>query len=110
MAFGSATLDYNQYLYLTATGRNDWTSTIPKGANCFFYPSVSSSFIFTDAFPALQRVFISGKLRAAYARWARTRTPTPTCPSLEYKTTSYGGYGFGFWGPNRDLRPEFATS
>jgi hypothetical protein len=52
-AFGQATFDYKDYLFLTVTGRNDWTSTIPRGANSFFYPSVSTSFIFTDAFPSL---------------------------------------------------------
>ncbi|HEX8851806.1 MAG TPA: TonB-dependent receptor plug domain-containing protein [Gemmatimonadaceae bacterium] len=35
-AFGSATANYNNYLYVTVTGRNDWTSTIPIGANSFF--------------------------------------------------------------------------
>ena len=64
--FGQVVLDYNKYLYLTVTGRNDWTSTIPQGANSFFYPSVSSSFVFSDAFPAIGR-HMTGKLRAAYA-------------------------------------------
>ena len=40
--FGQATLNYQDYLYLTATGRNDWTSTIPQERNSFFYPSVST--------------------------------------------------------------------
>jgi hypothetical protein len=30
--------------------------------------------------------------------------------SLEAKTSSYGGYGYGFTGPNPSLRPEFAKS
>jgi TonB-linked SusC/RagA family outer membrane protein len=107
--FGSATLDYNNYLYLTATGRNDWTSTIPKGRNSFFYPSVSGSFIFSDAFPMVGRV-MTGKLRAAYAEVGKDARPYAYRPSLEYKTTSYGGYGYGFTGPNLDLKPEFARS
>jgi TonB-linked SusC/RagA family outer membrane protein len=107
--FGSATLDFNHYLYLTATGRNDWTSTIPKGRNSFFYPSVSSSFIFSDAFPAVGRV-MTGKVRAAYAEVGKDARPYAYRPSLEYKTTSYGGYGYGFTGPNLDLKPEFARS
>ena len=107
--FGSATLDYNRYLYLTLTGRNDWTSTIPKGRNSFFYPSVSSSFIFSDAFPSVGRV-MTGKLRAAYAEVGKDARPYAYRPSLEYKTTSYGGYGYGFTGPNLQLKPEFARS
>jgi TonB-linked SusC/RagA family outer membrane protein len=108
-AFGSATVDYNRYLYLTVTGRNDWTSTIPQGANSFFYPSVSSSFVFSDAFPAVGN-FMTGKLRAAYAEVGKDARPYAYRPSLQYKTTAYGGYGYNFWGPNLGLKPEFARS
>ena len=107
--FGQAVFDYNKYLYLTVTGRNDWTSTIPKGANSFFYPSISSSFVFSDAFPSIGR-FMTGKLRAAYAEVGKDARPYAYRPSLEFKTTSYGGYGYGFTGPNLDLKPEFARS
>jgi TonB-linked SusC/RagA family outer membrane protein len=108
-AFGEVVLDFKDYLYLTGTGRNDWTSTIPKGRNSFFYPSVSTSFVFSDAFPSIQR-FMSGKLRAAYAEVGRDARPYAYRPALQYKTTSYGGYGYDFWGPNFALRPEFAKS
>ncbi len=108
-AFGQAVVDYNKYLYLTVTGRNDWTSTIPQGANSFFYPSISSSFIFSDAFPAIGR-HMTGKLRAAYAEVGKDARPYAYRPSLEFKTTSNGGYGYGFTGPNLDLKPEFARS
>jgi len=107
--FASATLDYNRYLFVTATGRNDWTSTIPQGENSFFYPSVSSSFVFSDAFPAIGD-FMTGKVRAAYAEVGRDARPYAYVPALESKTTSFGGYGYGFTGPNPNLRPEFARS
>jgi TonB-linked SusC/RagA family outer membrane protein len=107
--FGQATFDYKDYLFLTLTGRNDWTSTIPKGANSFFYPSVSTSFIFSDAFPSVSR-FMTGKLRAAWAEVGKDARPYAYAPSLEYKTTSHGGFGAGFTGPNPNLKPEFATS
>src|SRR5437763_5816819 len=47
--FGSATLSYRDYLYVTATGRNDWNSTLPPNNNSYFYPSVGASFVFSDA-------------------------------------------------------------
>ncbi len=108
-AFGSATLAFKELLYLTVTGRNDWTSTIPKERNSFFYPSISSSFVFSDAFPAIGR-HMTGKLRAAYAEVGKDARPYAYRPSLEYKSTSYGGYGYSFWGPSLDLKPEFAKS
>ena len=107
--YGQATIDFNKYLYVNLTGRNDWTSTIPKGKNSFFYPSISTSFIFSDAFPAISR-FMTGKLRAAYANVGKDAKPYAYRPSLEYKTTTNGGYGYGFTGPNLDLKPEFAKS
>lgn len=107
--FAKAVLDYRDFLYLTVTGRNDWTSTIPIGHNSFFYPSISSSFVFSDAFPAVRR-FVTGKVRVAYAEVGKDARPYAYRPSLQYKTTAYGGYGYNFWGPNLDLRPEFARS
>lgn len=108
-AFGSLTADYDKYLYLTVTGRNDWTSTIPIGSNSFFYPSVSGSFIFSDALPSIGR-FVNGKLRAAYAEVGKDARPYAYLPALEFKATSFGGYGYGFTGPNLQLKPEFARS
>ena len=108
-AFGQMTLNWKDYLFFNATGRNDWTSTIPKGRNSFFYPSFSSSFIFSDAFPGIRR-FMTGKLRAAVASVGKDARPYAYRPALQYKTTSYGGYGYNFWGPNLDLKPEFARS
>lgn len=105
--FGQAQLDFRHYLYFNATGRNDWTSTIPEGQNSFFYPSFNSSFVFSDAFPSVSK-YLTGKLTAAYAEVGRDAKPYAYVPALEYKTTSYGGYGYGFWGPNRALKPEFA--
>ncbi|MEZ5082082.1 MAG: SusC/RagA family TonB-linked outer membrane protein [Bacteroidales bacterium] len=43
-------LSYDKYLYLDLTGRNDWTSTLPSYANSYFYPSISLSFIASEAF------------------------------------------------------------
>ncbi len=108
-AFGSVSANYRDYLFVQVTGRNDWTSTIPQERNSFFYPSVNSSFIFTDAMPSLGN-FMTGKLRAGYAEVGRDARPYAYRPALEFKTTSFGGYGYGFTGPNLNLRPEFARS
>jgi TonB-linked SusC/RagA family outer membrane protein len=107
--FGQAVLDYRNYLYVTVTGRNDWSSTLPRGANSFFYPSVATSFVFSDAFPSVGR-FMTGKFRAAYAGAGKDARPYADAPVLEAKTTSFGGYGAGFTGPNPRLKPEFARS
>ena len=111
--FSRATLNYNDYLYITGTIRNDRTSTIPVDRYSFWYPSISTSFVFTDVpvfKDALSKIFTSGRIRAAYAEVGKDARPYAYRPSLEYKATVGGGYGYGFTGPNLDLKPEFAKS
>ena len=62
-----ATLDlsYKNYLYLTATGRNDWYSTLAPGKTNYFYPSLSGSFVFSELLH--MEALNMGKLRVGYA-------------------------------------------
>ncbi len=69
--FGDLTLNYKDYLFLNATGRNDWSSSLPKKNNSYFYPSVSASFIVTDAFKLKSDVLTFAKLRTSFARVGR---------------------------------------
>ncbi|GAB3505388.1 TonB-dependent receptor [Spirosoma knui] len=66
--FGSATVSYNDYLFLTATARNDWFSTLAESNRSILYPSVTGSFVFSQAFPKLPEWISFGKIRAAYAQ------------------------------------------
>ncbi len=57
--FGDVTAGYNNYLFLYFSGRNDWTSTLAKGNNNYFYPAFGLSFVITDAFEGLQNKVLS---------------------------------------------------
>lgn len=48
--FGELKLSWQDALFLTATGRNDWSSTLPADKRSFFYPSLGASAIVTDLF------------------------------------------------------------
>lgn len=48
-AFFSASFGYKNWAYLDVTGRNDWSSTLPKTNRSYFYPSVSLSAILSEA-------------------------------------------------------------
>ncbi|MCB0692415.1 MAG: SusC/RagA family TonB-linked outer membrane protein, partial [Saprospiraceae bacterium] len=70
--FGTVDFGYKDYLYLTLTGRNDWSSTLinpnaefDAGAISFFYPSVSLSLDLAEAFKISYLDYC--KLRASYA-------------------------------------------
>lgn len=47
---GSATLSWEQKYILEFQARNDWSSTLPKKNNSYFYPGVSFTWNFTDDF------------------------------------------------------------
>ncbi len=66
--YGSAKLNFKDYLYAEFTGRNDWFSVIYSSPNNnAFYPAASLGFIFSDAFNIKNDVFTYGKLRASWA-------------------------------------------
>ncbi|AMM52051.1 hypothetical protein TH61_13850 [Rufibacter sp. DG15C] len=114
-AFFDAKADYKNYLFLNVTGRNDWTSTLPKKNRSFFYPSVSTSFVFSEPL-ALEsnRFFNFGKVRASWAEVGKDTQP--------YRVGTYFGAASGFPFGNRngfvvsttlgdpELKPETTTS
>lgn len=77
--YGSAQINYDGYLYLDATVRNDWSSTLSKENRSFFYPSVSLSYVFTDMLSQMGATmpnwFNFGKLRASYAQVGNDLAP-----------------------------------
>jgi outer membrane receptor protein involved in Fe transport len=75
--YGQAELSYNDYAFVTVTGRNDWSSTLPQNANSYFYPSVSGSYVFTQAIPSLNfgGLLNYGKLRAGWSRVGNDADP-----------------------------------
>ncbi|MEZ4909436.1 MAG: SusC/RagA family TonB-linked outer membrane protein [Saprospiraceae bacterium] len=64
---GDIRFDYKDFLYLSITGRNDWSSTLPKENRSFFYPSVSLSYILTNSLIKENDVLSYAKLRASIA-------------------------------------------
>ncbi|KAA9354808.1 SusC/RagA family TonB-linked outer membrane protein [Larkinella humicola] len=73
--FASATLGYKKVLYLTATGRNDWASTLRQTGNfSYFYPSIAGSFIFSDVLAKTNWLTL-GKARLSYARVGNDADP-----------------------------------
>ncbi len=63
--FGTLNFDYNGYFFIEGTVRRDRTSTMNPDNNAFVYPSVNSSFLFSEAFE-LPSWIDYGKLRASW--------------------------------------------
>ncbi|MBD1428222.1 SusC/RagA family TonB-linked outer membrane protein [Sphingobacterium litopenaei] len=85
--FGSASLGYKNMLYLSVTGRNDIVSSMPRNNRSFFYPSIASSFIFTELDAVNNDILTFGKIRASYAEVGQAGTYYETY----YERPSYGG-------------------
>ena len=110
-AYGEVGVSYKDIVYLTATGRNDWSSTLPVKNWSYFYPSVSGSFIFTQLLPA-NNILSFGKLRASWARVGKDANPyaTNTYENPPITIGSYMGVGNQYYSGNPDLIPEIQSS
>ena len=89
--FGEANIDYNNILYLTVTGRQDWFSVLNPGFNSIFYPSVGASFILSDV--VKMPTFLNYvKLRSS---WAEVGSATVNSGSINqtYGVSTINAYG-----------------
>lgn len=68
-------LGWDDYLFLELTGRNDWSSTLPPRSNSYFYPSVSLSFIVTEALNINPKWMNFWKLKGSIANSATDTDP-----------------------------------
>lgn len=70
--YGSGQLNWDGYLFLDATFRNDWSSALSKANHSYFYPSVTTSIVFSEMITknggTLPSWLSYGKLRASYAQ------------------------------------------
>lgn len=66
---------YKNWAFLTLTGRNDWSSTLPQGANSFFYPAVTGSVVLTDALGMNSSALPFLKLRAGWSQVGNDTAP-----------------------------------
>lgn len=109
--FGYVDLGYKNMAYLNFSARNDWTSTLQKPYNSFFYPSVSLSVIASEIIPMPQ--FISFfKLRSSYAKISSEVDPYYTIPVYSSGTSWSGTSSLNLPGTiiTPDIRPRTTIS
>ncbi|MDR1939117.1 MAG: SusC/RagA family TonB-linked outer membrane protein [Tannerellaceae bacterium] len=106
--FGMLTLSYNDFLYLEGTVRQEKTSTLAKGNNSFFYPSVNMSYIFSESLKNNRPSWFDyGKIRASYGIVGNA--PEVYAANMAYTQSSISGFIYntvaGELG-NETIRPE----
>lgn len=112
--FGSAAFTYDGWWTLEGTARNDWSSTLPKGANSYFYPSVNTSLVLSDAIPSIKDYGVSFlKLRGSVAQVGNDADPyqlRSTYAGLSSKFNGQQQFTLSDNLANATLKPEITQS
>ena len=66
-AFGRIGVSWKSMIFVEATGRNDWSSTLSATQRSYFYPSVSASFVASELLPNTEDWLDLLKFRGSYA-------------------------------------------
>jgi TonB-linked SusC/RagA family outer membrane protein len=109
--YGMAEVSYKEVLFVNGTLRNDWFSTLSPANRSILYPAVTSSFVFSQAFPGLPAWLSFGKLRAGYAEVGSDTDVAPYSQDLFYRVEGqlFNGRPVGVINtatvPNANLRP-----
>ncbi|KAA9350018.1 SusC/RagA family TonB-linked outer membrane protein [Larkinella humicola] len=115
--YSSAEVSFKDYLFLNGTVRNDWFSTLSPENRSILYPSITASFVFSQAFASSLPTWLTfGKIRAAYAEVGSDTDVSPYANNLFYginaqQFPSPSGTAqplasiSGTTVPNADLRP-----
>ncbi|MDP4276015.1 MAG: SusC/RagA family TonB-linked outer membrane protein [Bacteroidota bacterium] len=88
--YGRVSLSWNNMAFLEATGRNDWSSTLPETTRSYFYPSVAGSFVVSELMPGTKDWLDLLKVRSS---WTMSKTP----PEI-YAVNSAFTINSGTWG------------
>jgi len=109
--FANASLAYNNWMYLDVSGRNDWSSTLPKIENSYFYPSLSLALVLSEKLE-MGKYIDYLKLRGGIARVGSDTDPYQL--KFTYATNNAWKNIPAFTVPdqltNNKLKPEIKTS
>lgn len=116
--FGEFRADWRNTIFFTATGRNDWSSTLPVENRSYFYPSFSGAVVFSQFLQDQgiidpSSVFSFGKIRASWAKVGKDTNPYVTNTYLWPVGTFIGGVtgvGNSWQRGNPYLKPEITKS
>ncbi len=123
---GSAKVGYQNKAFLEYSARNDWSSTLPKGNNSFFYQSLAASAILSDFLEFDEHGSVSfWKFRASYGTTgkdaalfllASTYDGNPTIQTfgnnhdIFFPLNGQPGFSVNDQIGNPNLKPELTTS
>jgi TonB-linked SusC/RagA family outer membrane protein len=113
-AYGSAVVGINKYWTVEVTGRNDWSSTLPKENSSYFYPSVNSALVVTDVLPGLTSggMLTYLKVRGGWVKVGSDAAPYQLQTLYNGSSSKFGSlalYSLSNTSANSQLKPEQTT-
>ncbi|UIR54749.1 SusC/RagA family TonB-linked outer membrane protein [Sphingobacterium sp. SRCM116780] len=112
-AYLSGQFSFRDYWFVDFSARNDWSSTLSKENNSFFYPSVSSSLVLTDAFKWKSPTLSYAKIRASWAQAGNSGNPYQLTGAYSLNQFTHGGIPMASYTeiiPDPNLKNELTTS
>ncbi len=104
---------YKNLLFVDITGRNDWSSALGTDNQSFFYPSISTSFVVSDAIELNSNILSFGKIRASWAQVGNDSDPYLTRSGYSLGATGFNGLSYASKSgviPLLDLKNELTES
>lgn len=80
--FANVSLGYKDWAFLELQGRNDWSSTLPKNGNSFFYPAVSASVLLSEALGMSSNTVNHLKVRGSWSQVGNDTNPYQLRPTF----------------------------
>lgn len=110
--YATASFGYKRWLYVDLTARNDWSSTLPIENNSYFYPSVSTGLILTEALGMKSDILSFAKLRAGWAMVGSDTDPYQLKGTFGSAQPFFGNPSLSYTGtiPPLGLKPERTKS
>lgn len=110
--YATTQLGYKNMVFLDLTGRNDWSSALPKKNNSYFYPSASLSVVASELFNLSSPTLSFLKLRGSVSSVRRDLEPYQTASNFQI-SQGWNGETVAIHNnnyPNADIRPEKVDS
>lgn len=119
--YDTATLSFNEELFLTGNIRNDWYSTLPAANRSQLYAGGNASWVFSRTFANIEKVINYGKLRVGYGKAGGDTDPynvlsinvptniNPGFGGVNFPIDGVSAYSIGNRMPNPNLKPQIRS-
>lgn len=110
--YASGQVGYKKVAFLNVTARNDWSSTLPRSNNSYFYPSINGSAILSQLLNIESNTLSYLKVRGGWSKVGKDSAPYQLENTYNFNLP-FGSYPLltaSNASLNANLKPETTTS